>query len=863
MNRLKTDSLQWSVGIFLVLIGALALTAPQQFNFISAELFSDYFLTGLLALGFGVALLIVGITVQTRTFTVWLFWLAALFILALAWLFFGSGAWITAINILALGAGMAFGAQAVHLAQFDQPQAKTHLLSITLAGSSILTALALLTGWIKPAETPFFATTVQLRYIYGWSFLAAGVWLALSLFHIPSLERLFGRFHRFVYPAASILTGLVYIVFWIQNARPERAWVSATFFLFFGAMLVFLPLMDLSRVVFHRTSLRARLALILALTATIPLILTIALISRGEENITRLQLLEQQEFRAASLANNIADFVHLHQAALQSLSRQPELMQLPSDRLAQLLAILTQSYPDVSSFSVYGQDGELVSSTDPDERAEFTAGVEKNDPLFQTGEPAIELEFSEAIHIPVFKLYQPVVDGQGRRQGVVSLNLSSTHITQLILQNSHSLGGQIYLTSDNGRAIVHPNAEYVNQLADLSDEPAMQKIFSRKGDQGFFESEGQPGKILIGYARVPDLNWLVVVEYPADQGLLGLYAARNAVFGFLLLFLAIAILAGYFMAGWLTVPLRRLLDAVSGLTFADESIPLPSSDIFEIRRLVVAFSQLRRQLKQRTAERERALAALVGTNENLEARVRDRTREIEEYTQKLEQSNKELEEFAFIASHDLQEPLRKIQNFGDLLVSKHASGLPEEAQDYVSRMQNAAERMSRMIDALLSYSRISTRPSELAPVSLAEVAHEVVGDLEASIQASGGSVEIGDLPVIEADHSQMYHLLLNLIGNGLKFRRKATPPRVVITCRAEPNGFIVLTVSDNGVGFDPQLSGQLFQLFHRLHGRSEFPGTGIGLAVCRKIVERHGGSISVSSQPGEGTTFTILLPTVQ
>jgi two-component system, LuxR family, sensor kinase FixL len=249
----------------------------------------------------------------------------------------------------------------------------------------------------------------------------------------------------------------------------------------------------------------------------------------------------------------------------------------------------------------------------------------------------------------------------------------------------------------------------------------------------------------------------------------------------------------------------------------------------------------------------------------------------------LARSNAELEQFAFVASHDLQEPLRKIQAFGDRLKMKCAAVNLEEGRDYLDRMQGAAARMQTLIYDLLTFSRVISRTEPFVPVDLKTVAREVIGDLEVRLEKTGGRVEIGELPTIEADALQMRQLLLNLIGNALKFHAPGTAPVVRLQSRLatpgaateatglpQPPGepdteiqFHELTVADNGIGFDEKYLDRIFAVFQRLHGRQEYEGTGIGLAVCRRIVDRHGGTITARSKPGEGATFIFTLPARQ
>ncbi|QDT52128.1 Phytochrome-like protein cph1 [Caulifigura coniformis] len=250
----------------------------------------------------------------------------------------------------------------------------------------------------------------------------------------------------------------------------------------------------------------------------------------------------------------------------------------------------------------------------------------------------------------------------------------------------------------------------------------------------------------------------------------------------------------------------------------------------------------------------------------LEDRVRERTAELATVNTSLRQSNRELEQFASVASHDLQEPLRKIEAFGDRL-KMNRDTLNDQARDYLDRILSSASRMRTLINDLLSFSRVATRAQPFKPVDMGHIAREVVGDLESRIGDVEGRVELADLPSIEADPTQLRQLLQNLISNALKFHRPGVKPIVRVTSeRIESPGRppqVRLTVADNGIGFEEQYLDRIFEVFQRLHGRNEYEGTGIGLAICRKIVERHGGTISARSTPGEGSTFIATLPVEQ
>jgi light-regulated signal transduction histidine kinase (bacteriophytochrome) len=248
---------------------------------------------------------------------------------------------------------------------------------------------------------------------------------------------------------------------------------------------------------------------------------------------------------------------------------------------------------------------------------------------------------------------------------------------------------------------------------------------------------------------------------------------------------------------------------------------------------------------------------LTDSNANLQS-----TNALLRHAAELSRSNAELEQFASIASHDLQEPLRKVQTFAAQLNATESERLSEQGQDFLRRMSDAAGRMRALIDDLLMFSRVSTKARPFSPVDLSETIAYVLSDLEIAVQESGAQLTIEKLPTIEAEPMQMRQLLQNLLGNALKFRRGGVTPEITVGATVA-DGIAELTVSDNGLGFDAQFATRIFRAFERLHGTSAYPGTGIGLALCRKIVERHHGTITADGRENEGATFTVRLPLQQ
>lgn len=238
--------------------------------------------------------------------------------------------------------------------------------------------------------------------------------------------------------------------------------------------------------------------------------------------------------------------------------------------------------------------------------------------------------------------------------------------------------------------------------------------------------------------------------------------------------------------------------------------------------------------------------------------------ELQLFAEKLELSNRELTDFAYVASHDLQEPLRKVTAFGDRLRSKYQDVLGEQGLDYLERMRHAAVRMQTLIEDLLSFSRVSTKAQPFSPVEMSEITGEVLNDLEIRIQELQGIIEVGNLPAIEADPLQMRQVMQNLLGNALKFQRPGVAPLIRVQGELVDGGKNCrITVADNGIGFEEKYLERIFGVFQRLHGRNEYAGSGVGLAICRKITDRHHGSVTAMSSAGEGATFILILPVSQ
>lgn len=322
---------------------------------------------------------------------------------------------------------------------------------------------------------------------------------------------------------------------------------------------------------------------------------------------------------------------------------------------------------------------------------------------------------------------------------------------------------------------------------------------------------------------------------------------------------------------------RRIVHAM-GRVYANAAgqpaqIKGTAQDITAQRELQLLLEQ---QVQERTEELAAANEELAASNEELLVSYEEVTstnEQIIEANYLLSRSNENLQQFAYVASHDLQEPLRKIQSFGELLNVQYGDQLGEGAL-YIQRMQVAATRMSTLIQDLLAFSRISTKQDSRQPTSLNQVVDLVLSDLDMLISETGTRIQVGTLPTLNGDAPQLGQLFQNLLSNAIKFRRSDTPsvvsihstriafpdlPTDVIPLR-QASYYSRIDVIDNGIGFDQKYAYRIFQVFQRLHGKQHYAGTGIGLAICEKVVINHGGAITASSQLGQGATFSIYLP---
>lgn len=390
-------------------------------------------------------------------------------------------------------------------------------------------------------------------------------------------------------------------------------------------------------------------------------------------------------------------------------------------------------------------------------------------------------------------------------------------------------------------------ATWRSQFAD----PAVAEV-SVEGPGAVSDATVERGERLLADARDAALDLESVLETGREEASDALAAwTRN-------LFLAVVVLAGaavvVAVGTWRTLR-RRVLEPLADLAAKAETVstgeldlPVRTQGPGEIASLAHAVDAMRVELVARMATEARSRAEIAEAHE-----------QVLEQAEELRRSNRDLEQFAYVASHDLQEPLRKVASFTQLLQKRYGGELDERADQYIEFAVDGAKRMQRLIQDLLGFSRVGRSAGEAVEVDLVEACATAVTTLDAAVEESGGEVEVGDLPVVLGQQTLLVQLFQNLVGNALKFRHPDRTPRVTLGAVRREDAW-ELWCADNGIGIDQQYADRVFVIFQRLHAKDAYEGTGIGLALCKKIVEFHGGEIWLDTDVSQGTTIRWTLP---
>jgi signal transduction histidine kinase len=764
----------------------------------------------------GVSLVAVATLAPRRRFTfaahVW----AGSMLVALAAVFTMSGAWTGTSNYLVLGLGIVL-APLLSRTRAQPAWLQGEAFSLVIGFAGTLTGLLML---IMPDQ--FRASTYDLirphLVWFGLAFTGSG--LLLSASHTGRLLPIgFARW-------APVLVASTFFAFGSATAVPSHTWTGIAYYGGFGAVLIVLSWMGPRLRRIDPGSLRARLALVLAAAAAVPLLVLVPLYANEEENWTVSEVLASQQLLTAALAQDVANYIDLHQAAVKLLAGQPALLALSPAEQHAVLKNARAAFPDVVSFGTVSADGQPIARAD-----DLTDTSWIGSPVFQeirrTNQPTVDVLVSPVIDRPIFLFGVPILDAEGRFVGMVSSSLESSRIAAFLNRTDLGADARTYLIDATGRVLAHTNLELLESLANLSAEPFIATFLNDPSTNGSAQIARPNGAVLASYARVPDRTFVVIVERPTAAALAPTYGRLSLLFGGLLVAIGAAAGFGLLAAGWLSQPLATLGAAVESLTVGEESSPLPTGGPTEVAGLAVAFGTMRARVIGRTAE--------------------------------LTAANQELEAFSYSVSHDLRAPLRAIDGFSRILLQEHAAQLAPEAQRYLELVCGNAHQMGRLIDDLLSFSRLSRQGLRSDRVLPAELVREALDGLAFDRQGRSVEVVVGELLPCRADPALLKQLFVNLLSNALKFTRHRVDSHIEIAS-SELDGEVVYSITDDGAGFDMKYANKLFGVFQRLHRAEDYEGTGVGLAIAQRIVHRHGGRIWANGVLGHGATFSFTLP---
>lgn len=593
---------------------------------------------------------------------------------------------------------------------------------------------------------------------------------------------------------------------------------------------------------FPARSLRGRLTLLVA-AVVLPALVFAAGLSWQTYRRERASLMQQTEGTARALRLVLEGFLREKEALLRGLvvSRN-----LETGRLEDFYAQAKEALPGPDEWIVLiGPDGQQVLNThlpwgSPLPKVRFRADFRA---AAEAGETYVSrLTRGPASNQWVVFLAIPLRDEQGLRY-TVNLAMRPAVVARALLHPGIGDGWTVSVVDRDAHIIARNRSgeTFVGRQASGSMLEAIQSRW-----EGSLESRTLDGIPTISAFSRSSRGWGVIIGAPREE----MYApAQHTLAMVLAAAVVLAILTSamaWWVSGGVVRGVRSLVDDAGGLARAEPLGPVHTG-MDDTDLVATALRDTAEKLRAREHE-------LRQLNETLESRVQERTKALAE-------ANRDLEEFARIASHDLKEPLRLITSFANLLRVEHGDALKEVPRNYVERIEAAAARMTALVRDILTYSRASALPTQQVAVDLNATLRDVRADLQMPLRESGGRVEAEKLASVRGDPVQMHQLLGNLVGNAVKFRRAGVAPVVRVSTEVE-DGLVRLVVEDNGTGFDQQYAERIFAPFERLHSYSRYEGTGIGLAIVRRVAERHGGWARARSVPGEGSRFEVTLPAI-
>jgi len=508
--------------------------------------------------------------------------------------------------------------------------------------------------------------------------------------------------------------------------------------------------------------------------------------------------------------------------------------------------------------------GQIVACSDTAWEGQF----QESRPYFAEGREGLyvsEIYHSLDLDQPTMVISTPVWDSAGQLLGVLAGHANLEHLSDIVLERS-GLGetGETYLVGKDNLMLTESRFEPgVAFKKWVFTEGVASALQGRPGASLYTNYRGSP---VIGFCHwVEDLELVVVVEMNQAEAFAPADGLRNNIVLAGGLAIALAAGIGVLAARRITEPLSRLARYAGRVGRGEYQAELEVSGSDEVATVASEVKSMVGELEKHRYHIEelveRRSAETKKANEQLRGEIEEHRRteeELKETMADLERSNQELEQFAYVASHDLQEPLRMVASFTQLLGKRYRGKLDSDADEFIGYAVDGANRMQALLNDLLMFSRVGTRSKAFTRTYCEAAFDQATGNMKVAVEQSGAEVTHDPLPTVMANEGQMVQLLQNLIDNAIKFRSQETP-RIHVSAQKKGDQW-VFSVRDNGIGIDPRYAERIFTIFQRLHTKEKYPGTGMGLTICKRIVERHNGRIWTESQPGEGSTFYFTIP---
>ena len=618
---------------------------------------------------------------------------------------------------------------------------------------------------------------------------------------------------------------------------------------------------QIGRLVSLRWRLTAMLGFILLCTLLV-ISLVVAVFVRNTEEKTWYERQSEATNYAAQSVSNLVEKI----GAALNLINAFDLNELETE--AGILRNILHNTPSLTEVAYFNTRGAVVAQASLDNlylltAADLASGESRTESLISTR--IVETTWFETTQNGeiYFDVANPPNDNKtghqqpfllfampAANQSIIAARIHISALYQVVTDIRFGSSGRAYVYNRQGDIIAHSDRTILERGQTIQDRREYEATTSARGQWhgSYVNFEGV--RVVGVSARVPKVNWFVMTEVPHSEVFATSRRAYFVLGGGMLAFVILMMWASAeWMEGLILTPIERLRDGAERIGRGDLAYRIDAIHQDEIGQVALAFNQMAQELQE--------------LYDDLEQKITERTEQLEQQTAELARSNAELAQFAYIASHDLQEPLRMVSNYLQLIEHRYKGQLDGDADEFIDFAVDGAMRMQQLIRDLLTYSRVGTRGQAFTQVDMRQLIAQVLDNLQMAIQDRRADIVVGPLPLIQGDATQLGQLLQNLLTNALKFCEAENPAIHVSAIYEVAAKEWIFVVRDNGIGIEAEYFDRIFLIFQRLHTRGEYPGTGIGLAICKKIVERHGGRIWVESQPNEGTSFYFSIPIIQ